>query len=133
MNPLPVLLSPFEVSLTVDRSLTLTSNVDMHKSRYVNSLIMFKSFTNKYLPSVEIVPTYNNQYKMTYKSDNAEVTKELEFTMTDNMIEYGQFKIWKEGNSQYNFQYMTDFGVPQTLSMFRSSNFVSMNFDVRSV
>merc|ERR1712179_547603 len=33
--------------------------------------------------------TYINQYKMTYKSDNAEVTKELEFTMTDNMIEYG--------------------------------------------
>lgn len=35
MNPLPVLLSPFEVSLNVDRSLTLTSNIDMHKSRYV--------------------------------------------------------------------------------------------------
>ena len=94
---------------------------------------MFISFTNKYRPSVEIVPTYNNQYKMTYKSDNAEVTKELEFTMTDNMIEYGQFKIWKEGNSQYNFQYMTDFGVPQTLTMTRNSNFVNMNFDVRSV
>jgi len=83
---------------------------------------------------VEIVPTYNNQYKMTYKSDNAEVTKELEFTMTDNMIEYGQFKIWKEGNFEtVNFQYMTDFGVPQTLTMTRNSNFVNMNFDVRSV
>lgn len=114
MNPLPVLLSPFEVSLNVDRSLTLTSNIDMHKS------------------SVEIVPTYNNQYKMTYKSDKAEVNKELEFTMTDNMIEYGQFKIWKEENFKtVNFQYMTDFGVPQTLTLTRNSNFVQMNFDVR--
>lgn len=33
MNPLPVLLSPFEVSLNVDQSLSLTSNIDMHKSR----------------------------------------------------------------------------------------------------
>merc|ERR1712147_42429 len=85
MNPLPVLLSPFEVSLNVDRSLTLTSNIDMHKS------------------SVEIVPTYNNQ-----------------------------FKIWKEENFKtVNFQYMTDFGVPQTLTLTRNSNFVQMNFDVR--
>ena len=86
----------------------------------------------KYFTSIEIVPTYNNKYKMTYKSDSVEVTKELEFTMTDNMIEYGQFKIWKEGDFQtVTFQYMSDFGVPQTLTMTRNSNFVKMNFDVR--
>merc|ERR1712045_151036 len=114
MNPLPVLLSPFEVTLNVDQSLSLTSNIDMHKS------------------SVEIVPAYNNQYKMTFKRDGIEVTKALEFTMTDNMIEYGQFKIWKEGNFEtVTFQYMTDFDVPQTLTMTRNSNFVKMNFDVR--
>merc|ERR1739838_981217 len=97
MNPLPVLLSPFEVILNVDQSLSLTSNIDMHKT------------------SVEIVPAYNNQFKM-----------------TDNMIEYGQFKIWKEGNFEtVTFQYMTDFNVPQTLTMTRNSNFVKMNFDAR--
>merc|ERR1711983_516927 len=88
MNPLPVLLSPFEVSLKVDQSPYLTSNIDMHKS------------------SVEIVPAYNNQYKMTFKRDGIEVTKALEFTMTD-------------------------FDVPQTLTLTRNSNFVKMNFDVR--
>jgi len=114
MNPLPVLLSPFEVSLNVDRSLSMTSNIDMHKS------------------SVEIAPTYSNKYMMTFKGDNVHVTKEIEFTMTDNMIEYGQFKIWKEGNFEtVHFQYMTDFGVPQTFTMKRNSNFVQMNFDVR--
>lgn len=82
---------------------------------------------------MEIVPAYNNQYKMTFKRDGIEVTKALEFTMTDNMIEYGQFKIWKEGNFEtVTFQYMTDFDVPQTLTMTRNSNFVKMNFDVRS-
>merc|ERR1712079_8288 len=55
-----------------------------------------------------------------------------EFTMADNMIEYGQFKIWKEGNFEtVHFQYMTDFGVPQTFTMKRNSNFVQMNFGVR--
>ena len=69
---------------------------------------------------------------MTFKGDNVHVTKEIEFTMTDNMIEYGQFKIWKEGNFEtVHFQYMTDFGVPQTFTMKRNSNFVQMNFDVR--
>lgn len=82
---------------------------------------------------MEIVPAYNNQYKMTFKRDGIEVTKALEFTMTDNMIEYGQFKIWKEGNFEtVTFQYMTDFNVPQTLTMTRNSNFVKMNFDARS-
>ena len=86
----------------------------------------------KYLFSVEIAPTYSNKYMMTFKGDNVHVTKEIEFTMTDNMIEYGQFKIWKEGNFEtVHFQYMTDFGVPQTFTMKRNSNFVQMNFDVR--
>merc|ERR1739846_310996 len=41
-------------------------------------------------------------------------------------------KIWKEGNFEtVTFQYMTDFNVPQTLTMTRNSNFVKMNFDAR--
>merc|ERR1712186_269451 len=97
-NPMPMLLTPFEVKVDVAGITKITTNWDMHKT------------------SMEIKPMGSDKYELIYKS--GQMTQKYEFTMTDKKIEYGQFKAWRDNKSMH-FAWTTEDGVPQTLHQTR--------------
>ena len=78
--------------------------------------------------SIVIKPTHSNKYELVYKS--GEVTKQLEFTMTENMLEYGQVKVWKDTEGKH-FQYTTKEGVKQMVHIKTDKKSVTLSVDVK--
>merc|ERR1711933_319923 len=99
-NPMPMMLTPFEVKVDVAGTTKITTNWDMHKT------------------SMEIKPMGSDKYQLVYKS--GQMTQKYEFTMTDKKIEYGQFKAWRDKNIMQGQE--GGFQVKQEWTMFMPFN-----------
>jgi len=111
-NPMPMMLTPFEVKVDVAGTTKITTNWDMHKT------------------SMEIKPMGSDKYQLVYKS--GQMTQKYEFTMTDKKIEYGQFKAWRD-NKSIHFAWTTEDGVPQTFDIKYDQKFVTFTVDFKNI
>merc|ERR1712045_73851 len=111
-NPMPMMLTPFEVKVDVAGTTKITTNWDMHKT------------------SMEIKPMGSDKYQLVYKS--GQMTQKYEFTMADKKIEYGQFKAWRD-NKSIHFAWTTEDGVPQTFDIKYDQKFVTFTVDFKNI
>ena len=75
-----------------------------------------------------MTPTQSDKYQLVYHS--GEVTKKMEFTLTETMFEYQQVKLWRDEEGRH-LQYTTEQGVQQRITLKHDTTSATLAVDFK--